>query len=172
VKLGNNECRRVKFPMEKGIPVMGKQNYNNILKVFAAIVLAVSLCGGWLKYSNWYRSTIPTAPVPEGARLLSRNASANGYWSSRTRYWYYEKYSVDKSPEEVEAFYDRVGDAAKPFGYFSVEILPPMPAPGEESPNMGLAAASRRDITDPVGETIILLEVSWDPDELPFSWFY
>lgn len=158
--------------MKEENPVKNKHSRNTILVVLVAIVLAISLCGGWLAYSNWYRTTIPTAPVPEGARLLDHNAAANGYWSSQTRYWYYEKYSIAQSPEEVQAFYSREGDVARPFGCFSVEILPPEPAAGEEPSNMDLAPALRRDSTDPEGETIILLTVSWDADEWPFSWFY
>ena len=140
--------------------------------LLALIAVVPLLCCGWFAYFVWYTSTIPTAPVPPGSHLLSLDAGPGGHWSATARYWYYEKYSVAMPPEEVKAYYRSMGSNANPFGYYSVQILPPIPGIDEVPPNMNLASAVRRDSTDPIGETIILIEVSWDPEPPPWNWTY
>ena len=123
----------------------------------------VSFCI-WSIQTGWYIG-IPRAPILEGAHLLSRNAGSGGYWAAAKRFWYYEKYGVKASVEEVTAFYDKTENKAWPFGWITVQVLPPISSTAgiTETENMRLAPALRRDVTDPIGETIILIEVSWEP---------
>ncbi len=143
---------------------MTPQKSRRILILVVLFTLAVMLFCVWSIRTGWYIG-IPRAPIPQGAHLLSRNAGDVGYWAAVRRNWYYEKYSVKATVEEVTAFYDKVGNKAWPFGWFNFQILPPISSTVgiTETENMRLASALRRDVTDPVGETIILIEVSWEP---------
>jgi hypothetical protein len=140
------------------------------LILIACLAIVVVLFCAWSIQTGWYIG-VPHALVPEGAQLLSRNAGDNGYWAATARNWYYEKYSVKASTAEVTAFYDKVGNKAWPFGYVNVQILPPITSTTgiTQTENMRLASALRRDVTDPVGETILLIEVSWSPDQWLFG---
>ncbi len=143
---------------------MVSQNRRRKLILIVLFTFAVVLSCVWSMQTGWYIG-IPRAPVPEGAHLLSRNAGSSGYWAATRRFWYYEKYSVSATVEEVTAFYDKIGNKAWPFGWVTVQILPPISSIVgiTETENMRLASALRRDVTDPIGETIILIEVSWEP---------
>ena len=140
------------------------------LILVGCLAIVVVLFCAWSIQTGWYIG-IPRAPVPEGAQLLSRNAGDSGYWAATARSWYYEKYSVKASVAEVTAFYDKVGNKAWPFGYVYVQILPPITSTAgiTQTENMRLVSALRRDVTDPVGETILLIEVSWSPDRWLFG---
>jgi hypothetical protein len=159
-------ANRVRMPEDSR-----KSDVRRIWVALLAGVLAVPVCCyAYVAYFRWYEATVPRAPVPNGARLLSRNAPRGGYWSSNAENKYYEKYSVTRPLEEVWDFYARAGHNAWPFGHYLVHVLPPTPPLNEDPPNMNLASALRRDSSDPPGETLILLEVYWDPDPVPLSW--
>jgi len=69
----------------------------------------------------------------------------------------------------VQAFYHSDAGAARPFGLFSVTVLPPLSTPQHSDYDEGLVAAQRRDRSDPAGETLILVTVNWTPlDETGF----
>lgn len=150
-----------------------KTGTDTVKRVLLIGLLAIPLCIVlYLAYFLWYTDTIPRAPVPAGARLLSRNPADSDHWSARARYWYYEKYSFPGPVDDAETFYAQAGYEALPFGQYYVRVLPPVPALGEEAPDLSEAPAVRRDSTDPADETIILIEVSWDPEPPPWSWLY
>jgi hypothetical protein len=144
---------------------MASQKRRRKLILVICFMLVVMPFCIWSIQADWYIG-IPYAPVPEGAHLLSRNAGSGGYWAAAAISWHYEKYSVKASVDEVTAFYEKVGDKAWPFGWITVQILPPISSTVgiTETENMQLVSALRRDATDPLGETIILMEVSWSPD--------
>lgn len=141
-----------------------------IFVLIAIVILAFLI---WLQYQIWYDNTVPTAPVPEGARLIQRQPESS-YHGAIARLWYYEKYSIDKPYEEVVAFYKDKGWHASPFGYFDVDVLPPVSVPVIEQYDKRLstylALPFKRDADDPLNETLIIVEVSKTPsDEDGFS---
>ncbi len=143
---------------------MKRRRTISIIAAWIGLVLFVPLW--WIavfRYANWYDDTAPVAFVPDGARLLAREPESHLFHSAIARYWYYAKYSTQLPYAEVVAFYEKSGDNARPFGYFSADILPPLSNPTKGTYNSQLPPAERRDVTDPREETIILIEVSWEP---------
>jgi hypothetical protein len=129
-----------------------------IAGAFAFVCIVVQILVGI------YYSIVPSPPLPTGAQLLSRNPEQGRWTANNGRAWYYAKYAIAQSPEQVRAYFKNKGYRAEPWGYFTVEILPPTPPQDEPLPNMRISSALRRDPSDPKGETIILIQVDWNED--------
>jgi len=150
---------------------MHKPHRRSLLIAWLILLLSCPLIWWGIDwYTAWYERAVPVVPLPADAKLLARNPDdAPYYWSSSTRYWYSAKYSTPLSASAVQAFYHSDAGAARPFGFFSVTVLPPLSTPQHSDYDEGLVAAQRRDRSDPAGETLILVTVNWTPlDETGF----
>ena len=123
----------------------------------------------------------PSMPLPSGARLITHEAHGASHGD-----WYYEKYIVDLTPEEVVAFYERSGaqcgesqesdfslnapyqtcsGTAPPNGGFYIQIKRQRDATTtrytDPQRRKSLALPMQPDASDPIGETYIFVTVRW-----------
>ena len=155
-----------------------------IKKLLIALVIVVPL-GLWLSLLIFTvaNSIEPAAPIPANGTRVSHHAHA----AVRGR-WYYEKYVVNQTPEEVLAFYQNSGATCKENQESDFSLSAPFyECSGNISPRSsyyvqfkrqseattsrytdparrkGLAMPEQPDPNDPVGETLVLVTVRWEP---------
>ena len=125
----------------------------------------------------------PTAPIPAGGIRVSHQSHAASHGL-----WYYEKHVVNLSPEQVLAFYQGIGATCKESQESDFSLSAPFyECTGNISPRSsyyvqfkrqseattsrytdparrkGLAMPEQPDPNDPVGETLVLVTVRWEP---------
>lgn len=118
------------------------------------------LCCGFCGY-NLYRGQIPSAPLPSAATLIYHSPSDKQYWSASRAYWYYEKYIIEMSKDEVVTFYR---SKARTCAEVTISDIPDIPVPftrcylkAEPFGNV------RVEIYIENSQTQILVEVRWNP---------